>query len=55
VRAAARKRLDQLAELRGGGLMMGRFGPGTCAFFAGPADSAPADAVWIREVVFAQP
>jgi hypothetical protein len=55
VRAEAQRRLNKLAELRGGNLMMGRFGPGTCSFFAGPAGSAPTDAVWIRDVIFAGP
>jgi hypothetical protein len=55
VRAEAQRRLNKLAALRGGNLMMGRLGPGTCSFFAGPSGSAPTEAVWIRDVIFAGP
>jgi hypothetical protein len=55
IRALAQKRLEKLTQLKSGGLMMGRFGPGTCSFFAGPADSTPKDAVWICDVNFAGP
>jgi hypothetical protein len=54
-RAIAQKRLEKLAALGDGGLMMGRFGPGTCSFFAGPPACAPRDAVWICDVIFATP
>jgi hypothetical protein len=55
VRAEAKRKLNKLADLRGGSLMKGQLGPGTCSFFAGPPESSPADAVWIRDVVFAGP
>jgi len=55
VRTEARRKLSKLAVLRDGNLLKGRFGPGSCSFFAGPIGSAPADAVWIRDVVFAGP
>jgi hypothetical protein len=54
-RAEAKRKLNKLAELRDSNLLKGRFGPGTCSFFAGPAGSSPADAVWIRDVAFAGP
>jgi len=55
LRRAAEKRLEKLAALRGGTLLTGRFGPGTCSFFAGPPGSSPTDAVWVCDVVFAEP
>jgi hypothetical protein len=55
VRAEAQRKLGKLTELRTGNLMRGRLGPGICSFFAGPAGSPVADAVWIRDVAFAGP
>jgi hypothetical protein len=55
VRAEAKRRLNKLVALRGGNLMAGRLGPGTCSFFAGPTGCLPSDAIWVREVVFAGP
>lgn len=55
VRAEAKRRLAKLEALRGSNLMEGRLGPGTCSFFAGSPGTSPADAVWIRDVVFAGP
>ena len=46
---------EKLAALGDGVLMVGRFGPGTCSFFAGPPACAPRDAVWICDVIFATP
>jgi hypothetical protein len=54
MRTNMQRYLEKLTELRGSPILLGRFAPATCSFYAGPAGSSPEEAVWICDVIFAE-